>query len=322
MGTVGTAAGHVTLHSQPAYITPERRDPVKQTESYCTESLCLRCDLHTHSIFSDGTYSPTELVAEAKRLGLIIALTDHNTAAGLPEFMDAAEKLGVTAVPGVEFSTEHKGKELHLLGLFIQPEHYAAVERMVKEQHVLKEISNMELVERLNQAGYCIDYVKVKQRNPNGNANRAHIAAELLEQGYVTSIKEAFDGILSSNGGFYAPPSRLQLTDVIKTLRRVGALPILAHPLQELTVPELRALLPAAIEAGLAGMETMHSSYTPETITLAEAIAAEFHLLSSGGSDFHGSVKPDISLGTGKGWLCIPEKIYWDLLSAQRPHNA
>ena len=98
---------------------------MKQTESYCTESLCLRCDLHTHSIFSDGTCSPTELVAEAKRLGLIIALTDHNTAAGLPEFMDAAEKLGVTAVPGVEFSTEHLGKELHLLGLFIQPEHYA-----------------------------------------------------------------------------------------------------------------------------------------------------------------------------------------------------
>ena len=288
-----------------------------------SESACfLRCDLHTHSVFSDGTYTPGELVAHAKRLVLIVALTDHKTVAGLPEFMDAAQKLGVTAVPGVEFSTEHKGKELHLLGLFVFPEHYAAVERMVKEQHVLKEISNMELVERLNQAGYLIDYAKVKGRNPNGNANRAHVAAELLDQGYVTSVPEAFDTVLSDHGGFYVPPSRLQLMDVIKELRRIGVLPVLAHPLQELTQAELRALLPSAIEAGLIGMETMHSSYTPETISLAEAIAQEHHLLSSGGSDFHGSVKPEISLGTGRGWLCIPEKIYLQLLCVWRSSHS
>ena len=282
------------------------------------EVCSLRCDLHTHSVFSDGTYTPGEIIAEAKRLGLIVALTDHNTVAGLPEFMDVAQKLGVTAVPGVEFSTEHQGKELHLLGLFVLPEHYATVERMVKEQHVLKEISNIELVERLNQAGYLIDYAKVKGRNPNGNANRSHMAAELLEQGYVTSIREAFDTILSDCGGFYVPPSRLQLIDVIKELRYIGVLPVLAHPLQELTEAELRALLPSAIEAGLIGMETMHSSYTPEMICLAEAIAEEHNLLSSGGSDFHGSVKPDISLGTGRGWLCIPKKIYMQLLCIWR----
>ena len=289
----------------------------QHSEKVCT----MWCDLHTHSIFSDGTYTPSEIIAEAKRLGLIIALTDHNTAAGLPEFMDAAQKLGVTAVPGVEFSTEYKGKELHLLGLFVLPEHYAAVERMVKEQHVLKEISNMELVERLNQAGYLIDYAKVKGRNPNGNANRAHMAAELLEQGYVTSIREAFDTILGDNGGFYVPPSRLQLIDVIKELKHIGVLPVLAHPLQDLTAPELRELLPNAIEAGLVGIETMHSSYTPEMISLAEKIAAEFSLLSSGGSDFHGSVKPDISIGTGTGNLDIPVSIYTSLLSAREKQN-
>ena len=284
-------------------------------DAYKDDVCSLRCDLHTHSVYSDGTYTPGELVAEAKRLGLIIALTDHNTAAGLPDFMDAAQKLGVTAVPGVEFSTEYAGKELHLLGLFVLPEHYAAVERMVKEQHVLKEISNMELVERLNQSGYLIDYAKVKGRNPNGNANRAHVAAELLEQGYVTSVREAFDTLLSNDGGFYVPPSRLQLIDVIKELDRIGVLSVLAHPLQELTETELRELLPNAIEAGVAGLETMHSSYTMEMIFLAEKIAAEFSLLSSGGSDFHGSVKPDISLGTGKGWLCIPSEIYSNLLA-------
>ena len=291
---------------------------MKQTERSGADSRLLRCDLHTHSVFSDGTYTPEELVAEAKRLGLIIALTDHNTAAGLPSFMDAAGKLGVTAVPGVEFSTEYNGKELHLLGLFVLPEHYAAVERMVKEQHVLKEISNMELVERLNQAGYLIEYAKVKRRNPNGNANRAHVAAELLEQGYVTSVREAFDTILRDDGGFYVPPSRLQLLEVIGELRRIGALPVLAHPLQELTEEELRELLPKAIEAGLEGMETMHASYTPETICLAETIAAEFGLLTSGGSDFHGAVKPDITLGAGKGQLCIPTEKYEALLARRR----
>ena len=282
--------------------------------SYIADSL--RCDLHTHSVFSDGTYTPGELVARAKQLGLIIALTDHNTVAGLPEFMQAAREHGVTAVPGVEISTEHNGTELHLLGLFIEPEHYAAIDWMVKEQHVLKEISNMELVERLNQAGYLIDYAKVKDRNPNGNANRAHVAAELLERGYVLSVREAFDTLLSDRGGFYVPPSRLQLTDVIKELRRIGVLPVLAHPLQELTEPELRALLPAAIEAGLIGMESMHSSYTQETIWLAESIAKEFNLLTSGGSDFHGTVKPDVSLGNGKGQLCIPASVYFNLLAA------
>lgn len=280
------------------------------------EGAALRCDLHTHSVFSDGTYSPGQLIAEAKALDLIVALTDHNTAEGLPEFMDAAREHGVTALPGVEFTTEDEGRELHLLGLFIQPEHYAAIRRMVKEQHVLKEICNIELVERLNQAGYMIDYANVKRRNASGNANRAHMAAELMAQGYVSSIREAFDTILSDKGGFYLPPARLQLTDVIRDLRHIGVLPVLAHPLQELSEQELRALLPRAIEAGLMGMETVHSSYSPETIRLAQAIAAEYNLLPSGGSDFHGTVKPDIALGTGKGWLSIPAEIYASLLAA------
>ena len=158
-----------------------------------------------------------------------------------------------------------------------------------------------------------IDYAKVKSRNPNGNANRAHMAAELLERGYVASVREAFDTILRDDGGFYVPPSRLSLLDVIRELRRIGVLPVLAHPLQELTERELRQLLPEAAEAGLVGLETVHSSYTPEMIAFAETIAAEFGLLSSGGSDFHGSVKPDISLGVGKGDLCISVKKYADL---------
>lgn len=276
----------------------------------------MRADLHSHSLYSDGSYTPRELVEAAKELGLIIALTDHNTADGLPEFVEAARDCGVTAVPGVEFSTEYDGKELHLLGLFVMPEHYGYVERMVREQHVLKEISNMEMVERLDMAGYHIDYAKVKARNPSGNANRAHVAAELMEMGYVSSVREAFETLLRDDGGFYVPPSRLRLTDVIRELRNIGVLPVLAHPLQELSEDELRAMLPEAMEAGLMGMETMHSSYREETIRIAEKIASDFGLLPSGGSDFHGSAKPDVFLGVGKGELCIPEEVYLRLLEA------
>ena len=289
---------------------------MEQKETYQDVLTDLWCDLHTHSVFSDGTYTPGEIVAEAKRRGLIVALTDHNTVAGLPEFMTAAQDLGVTVVPGVEFSTEYEEKELHLLGLFILPEQYPVVEQMVKEQNILKEISNIELVERLNEAGYMIDYADIKRRNLNSVVNRAHMAAALLEQGYVTSVRDAFNTILSDNGGFYVQPYHLPLIDVIKALKRIGALAVLAHPLQEMTEQELRSLLPEAIEAGLAGMETTHSSYSPETIDLSKRIAAEYNLLPSGGSDFHGSVKPEISLGTGKGWHSIPASIYSELLAA------
>lgn len=273
----------------------------------------MRCDLHSHSINSDGTATPAEIIAEAKRQGLIIALTDHNTASGLAEFMSEAEKNGVTAVAGTELSCEYDNIEFHLLGLFIGPEYYGRVERLAKEFHVLKEISNIEMIERLNEAGYHINYANVKKRNANGNANRAHVAAELLEKGYVSSVSEAFATILSDEGGFYVPPIRLQLLDAIEFLHEIKALPVLAHPLKDISEQKLREILPALIGAGLLGIETMHSSYSDEQIAVSRAIAEEFSLLQSGGSDYHGDVKPGILLGVGKGNLDISEDVYLTL---------
>lgn len=272
------------------------------------------CDLHCHSLYSDGSYTPAELIAEAKSKGLVIALTDHNTVSGLPEFLAEAQRLGVTAVPGTELSTCYGKHELHLLGLFIAPEYYDRVERLVKEFHVLKEISNMEMIERLNEAGYAIDYLSVKRRNPREHVNRAHVAAELLEKGYVSSVSEAFATLLGEEHGFYVPPARLTLEEAISFLREIHAIPALAHPLQELSEAELRELLPAAVEAGLLGMEVFHSSYDEKISACAQRIAAEFGLLPCGGSDFHGKNKPDISLGTGRGGMEIPREIYDNLL--------
>lgn len=257
-------------------------------------------DLHTHSTHSDGTLTPAELVAKAKRLNLsAVALTDHNTVSGLPDFMSLAQKQGVTAVPGVELSTVCGGKEIHLLGLFIPREHFADITALMQDYRARKAQSNRDLVARLCKGGYTLDYAEVESKNPGGNINRALIAKELMEKGYVSSVKEAFDTLLGEGIGYYVPPERLDFLDAIRFLQSIRTLPVWAHPLQYMDEPAVRALLPSAVHAGLLGMEVLHSSYNRDTATRAKAIADEYGLLHSGGSDFHGAVKPDVRLGVG-----------------------
>ena len=278
----------------------------------------MNCDLHTHTNHSDGVLSPKELVLEAKKLNTIIALTDHNTVSGLPEFMAEAEKLGVTAVGGTELTTEHCGVEFHLLGLFIDPEHYQRVENLCVDFISRKELSNIDLVEKLCRAGYHIDYQDVKKRNVKGNVNRAHIAAELLNRGYVGSVQEAFEKLLDEKCGLYTPPPRLTLKEGIEFLRKINALPILAHPLKEVSAEKLCEILTDLIDWGLVGIETMHSSYSDEFIKISKKIAKEFNILESGGSDFHGGNKPGVNLVFGKGNLNISHKIFEMLLERKR----
>ena len=260
----------------------------------------MPCDLHTHSTHSDGTLTPAALIAAAKELGLsAVALTDHNTVSGLPDFMREAQRQGVTAVAGTELSTVWEGREIHLLGLFIPPEHYADVTSLMQDYRDRKEQSNRDLTARLAAAGYPIDYAEVQRKNPSGNINRALIAKELLAQGCVPSVKAAFDTLLGEGMGYYIPPERLDFLTAIRFLRSIRALPVWAHPLQYADEAFVRRLLPAAVEAGLVGLEIQHSSYDRTTAARAQAIARDFGLLYSGGSDYHGAVKPDVQLGVG-----------------------
>ena len=193
------------------------------------------CDLHTHSIYSDGTWTPEELIAEAERIGLsAIALTDHNTVAGLPAFFQAAKGKNVQAIGGVELSTDFEGAELHIVGLFVQEEDFDELERLVEQLKIRKEESNLLLASALNNAGYAIDYEEIKAGTPKQHINRAHFASALLEKGYVSSIKEAFDTILSKTGGLYIPPRRLDVFEAIGYLKKLGCAAVLAHPFQEL----------------------------------------------------------------------------------------
>lgn len=277
------------------------------------------CDLHTHSTFSDGTDAPGTILDTAVKLGLsAVALTDHNTVAGLPEFTKSAIGRDILAIPGVEISTGYLGKELHILGLFLNPEHYDKITAFLSVINARKTESNKLLLQNLNHAGYSLDYDEITQKH-RGNVNRAVIAEALLAKGYISDIKEAFQGLLSAKHGYYQPPERITAFDAIGFLDTIGAVSVLAHPFLSLSEEELTAFLPKAQSVGLKAMETHYSTYSPDTTVTAIRIAERFHLLPSGGSDYHGRNKPDIQLGTGYGSLAVPDTFAQNLYNQQLP---
>ena len=266
------------------------------------------CDLHTHSLYSDGTCSPRELIHLAEEKGLAaLVLSDHNTVAGLPEFLEAARHSPVEAVPGIEFSTEYGGTELHILGLFLQPEFYGAISERMDALLEAKDRSNRQLVQALNGIGLPLDYDAIKERTAGGQVNRAVIGAEIVRLGYADSVKDAFCRYLFVGCGYYRPPRRPDALETLGFIKSIGAVAVLAHPFLNLkTEDRLRSFLKEGVEAGLSGMEVQYPLFDEQTRILAKNIADEFGLLPSGGSDFHGENKPGICLGTGKGDLRVP----------------
>ena len=272
------------------------------------------CDLHIHSIYSDGTSTPCEIIEKSIKLGIsAIALTDHNTVDGLPFFEEAALGKNIDIVLGAEFSVDYNGKELHLLGLFIKPEHFNKISALMSEVMELKEQSNIDLVNALVAAGFDLDYNEIKRNTPNGKTNRAHIATAMMNKGYVSSVNEAFKTYLSKDGIYYNEPKRIDVFEMIDFIKSIGAVSVLAHPFLNLSEDELSSFLPIAKQRGLGGMECYYSLYDYETTSTSLRLADKFGLLPSGGSDFHGSRKPDIELGIGKGNLKIPYEWYLEL---------
>ena len=241
-------------------------------------------------------------------------MTDHNTVSGIPAFLEAGKDSGVILVPGIEVSSDYMGTELHIVGLFRSLDHLDAVEAYVSDYLMRKEQSNIDLCDNLCAAGYIVSYDEIKAATPDGVVNRALIAAELMRKGYVGSIKEAFASLLSKKGGFYHEPVKLDAYEVIEKLREFDAVPILAHSYLSMDENMLLAFLPHAKQTGLVAMETDYVTYDKATVERARAIAAEFGLLPSGGSDFHGTNKPDIRVGVGKGSLAVPMAYYENLV--------
>lgn len=276
-------------------------------------------DLHTHSNYSDGSLTPAQLLRAAEEAGVsAIALCDHNTVAGLPDFMKAAKESTVEAVPATEFSVEYQGEELHIVALFLPEESWPAVTKRLEQLRVWKEESNKALMAALRAGGYAITYEEVLAIAKGEWVNRAHVARILTEKGYTASVKEAFATLLKRGGGFYVPPKLPDAFETIAFIKAQGAVAVLAHPLLSLTEAQLRQFLPGAKAAGLDAMETMYPLFDAAATETLRAMAGEFGILESGGSDYHGAAKPDIRIGTGKGALAVPESVL-EALWAKRP---
>ncbi|MCX5889939.1 MAG: PHP domain-containing protein [Deltaproteobacteria bacterium] len=271
-------------------------------------------DLHTHSNASDGTFAPAEVVRLAKVGGLkAFALTDHDTVEGLAEAMAAGEKYGVEVIPGVEVSARFPGGSMHILGLGIEYGNGQLGERLAVLQKARAE-RNPQIIAKLNGLGVKITFEQVEKISGRGQMGRPHIARALMESGYVRSIQEAFDIFLRNDGKAYVPKFRFPPQEAIAMIRDVQGVPVLAHPFTlnlgsafalKSTLTELEAL-------GLAGIEAIYAEHTPEQEALYLRLARELGLLVTGGSDFHGDNKPELTLGKMRG----QERLTYRLVTA------
>ena len=278
-----------------------------------------RCDLHCHSNFSDGTLSPTELVQMAKQRGIsALALTDHNTSNGLKEFMEAGAANDLITVPGCEFSTEWHGKEIHIVGLFFNDKYWDEINDFIELMAISKRNSNTKMIEKLNHAGYEITFEEAMALTDGADFNRSHVARVLMAKGYVKSVAEAFAGVLKEGNGFYVPSNKITSIAAVRFIKTFGATAIMAHPLLNLTLQEMMEFLPEAKKAGLDAIETRYTEFDEEMMHTADSLANRFELKRSGGSDFHGTTKPGIEMGTGRGNLFVPYEFYEDMLSCAK----
>ncbi|WP_319470549.1 PHP domain-containing protein [uncultured Pseudodesulfovibrio sp.] len=268
-------------------------------------------DLHTHSTASDGTLSPTELVKLAAETGLkAIALTDHDTLGGVAEAVAAGKEYGVEVIPGCELSLESPAGVgwMHMVALFLPPE----PEELQKAFDWViegRKNRNREIVEKLRQQGISITYEAVAAR-AGGTIGRPHFAQELLSLGVVSSVDEAFKVWLGDNGRAYIPKRKLQPKQALDILNNIGATSILAHPFAlGLDMPKTEELVTDLKDMGLDGMEVYYSEHSESMTKDYKEMTERLGLLASGGSDFHGSVKPKISLGKGKGGLRVPYEL-------------
>ncbi len=244
-------------------------------------------DLHTHSTASDGIYSPTELLQRAKGIGLrILALTDHDTTGGLDEAAQAAAKLDIDFLPGIEINTDIEGGEVHVLGYFpeYQRPEFQAILTVLRDA---RERRGQRMVELLNEHGIHVSWDRVRAI-AQGAVGRPHVAKALLEAGYVQTIGEAFDKYIGTGCYAYVPRYRLTPEDAVRLIASANGLPVMAHPVELPGLEELRNWLPGLKEAGMVGLETYYGPYTEEDEQALRALADEYDLIPTGGTDFHG----------------------------------
>lgn len=277
-------------------------------------------DLHVHSSASDGSFSPKEVVELAKQVGLShFALTDHDTVDGVAQALHHAEKIGgIHVIPGTELSCYYGNREIHIVGLFLKYQDETLLAELQKQKDARK-ARNEKMIQNFNHAGIELTIEELKHGNPDSVITRAHFARVLTEKGYCKDKNEAFSKYLGIDCPFYLPKPKVTPSHVLKLITDAGGTAILAHPYSyKLSKSEVEILLDKLIPLGLSGMECYYSTYSDGQVQELRSIAHAKGLLVSGGSDFHGVVKPDISIGTGRGNLKVPKKLLDQILEYRK----
>lgn len=265
-------------------------------------------DLHTHSTFSDGTFTPSQLVKYAEEKGLkAFALTDHDTTEGIKEAKSI--ETNVEVISGVEISTRYDKKEIHIVGLYVN-ENDAGLNKQLKYYREKRVTRNFEILEKLNSLGVDITIDDVKESCTGDVISRAHIAKALVSKGFVGSYTEAFDRYLGDNKCAYVPRETLNYEESMELITKAGGVPVLAHPLlYKMSDTNLENMMVKLRQKGLKAVEVYYSTHSNSDTQHIMAMANRVGLIYSGGSDFHGATKPKIDMGTGMGKLAVPYEI-------------
>lgn len=277
----------------------------------------MTIDLHTHSSFSDGTCTPTELISLAKTGQLkALALTDHDTMAGIHEALAAGVRFGVEVIPGIELSVVHGEYSIHLLGYWPDPEHPQLKKALDRIQGARDE-RNRKIMDNLTGLGISVSMAELQAVAGQGETGRPHIARLLVNKGVVRTIDEAFVRYLRRGCPAYVSRFAFDACEAVSLVKKAGGLAVLAHPLSIERDPELLCpLLDRLVAAGLNGLEAYYPTHSKKLTRHLSVLADRYGLLLTGGSDYHGDVRPNTGLAGGKK-LFVPEQLL-DIMKERR----
>lgn len=267
-------------------------------------------DLHVHSTASDGTNTPTELVALAKEAGLsAFALTDHDTIQGLAEARRAAKTAGIELVPGIELSTDYGGSEVHILGYYFDEQNPGFLQKL-NEFINSRDLRNEKMTVLLQKEGFDITMEELIKENPDSVITRAHFARYLVEHGMVKDRETVFSKYIGDDCRCYVPREKIDPFEAVRLIQLGGGVAFFAHPvLCHMNFDRLKRFIRDLKDCGLTGIEAIYSANSSGDERNLKQIAKDYNLLISGGSDYHGENKPYIKLGVGRGNLHIPNEI-------------